>query len=444
MRIGILMGGFSAERHISVESGRNVYEKLASSGTYTPIPIFLTGTADAHQLFILPIHIMLKDSADDIHEKLKRASTIHTNNSTTALATQALVQKYVGSFTKKPIAISYPELSQYVDSVFIALHGRPGEDGTIQAILAQHDIPYNGSGILAAQMTMDKYATNRFLHTQGVHVANQLVVTRDQWQNDHTAIIESIEASFQYPFITKPVDDGCSVGVLKIQDRAMLATYAQSVFREEPTLSTYIMERLGLKPHATLPTYERFLIEDLIEKGAADHFLEITGGLLTHLDEAGNRQYEMLEPSEVIATGDILSLEEKFLAGEGQNITPARFDAVPSKSAAISRQVKQDLRRVAQLLDIEGYARIDAMVKIYPTHVETWVIEVNTLPALTPATCIFHQCAVNGYKPLDFIHKIIQYGTLRKNSQAQPLSKRVPGASSYNHNKTNYAPLAQA
>lgn len=452
MRIGILMGGFSAERHISVESGRNVYEKLASSGIYTPIPIFLTGTADAHQLFILPIHIMLKDSADDIHEKLKSVSII-PNNIIHAATTQALVQKYVGSFTKKPIAISYPELSQYVDSVFIALHGRPGEDGTIQAILEQHDIPYNGSGILAAQMMMDKYVTNRFLHTQGVHVANQLVVTRDEWQNDRTATIESIEANFQYPFITKPVDDGCSVGVLKIQDRAMLATYAQSVFREELTLSAQTMERLGLKPHTTLPTYERFLIEDLVEKGPADHFLEITGGLLTHLDEAGNRQYEMLEPSEVIATGDILSLEEKFLAGEGQNITPARFDSDPAKSAAISRQVKQDLQRVARLLDIEGYARIDAMVKIYPTHIETWVIEVNTLPALTPATCIFHQCAANGYKPLDFIHTIIQYGTLRKNSQDQQVTNRVAGVvtasptgawQSYNHNKSNYAPSVQA
>jgi D-alanine-D-alanine ligase len=433
------MGGFSAERHISVESGRNVYEKLASSGTYTPIPIFLTGTAEAHELFILPIHIMLKDSADDIHEKLKHASTIPTNNSANIAATQAMVQKYVGSFTKNPIAISYQELDQLVDSVFIALHGRPGEDGTVQAMLEQHQIPYNGSGILAAQMTMDKYATNRFLHTQGVHVANQLVVTQDQWQSNRAAIIESIEANFQYPFITKPVDDGCSVGVLKIQDRSMLITYAQSVFREEPTVPAPLMEQLGLKPHASLPTYERFLIEDLIEKGEADHFLEITGGLLTHLDEQGNRQYEMLEPSEVIAMGDVLSLEEKFLAGEGQNITPARFHANPTQNAAISKQVKQDLQRVAQLLNIEGYARIDAMVKIYPTHIETWIIEVNTLPALTPATCIFHQCAINGYKPVDFLHHIIQYGVLRENSQNHYDYQKVAKAHSCNHNKSHYA-----
>jgi len=409
------MGGFSAERHISVESGRNVYEKLASSGSYTPVPIFLTGTPTAHELFILPIQILLKDSADDIHEKLKHTSTSQTND---AAAAKAMVQKYVGSFTQHPIAISYQELSQHVDSIFIALHGRPGEDGTIQAMLEQQNIPYNGSGVLAAAMTIDKYVTNRFLHQHGVHVANQLVVTRDQWQNNRTATIELIEANFQYPFITKPVDDGCSVGVLKIQDRDMLVTYAQSICREEATISSDAAEKLGLKPHTAFPTYERFLLEDLLEKGTADHFLEITGGLLTHLDKAGNRQYEMLEPSEVVAMGDILSLEEKFLAGEGKNITPARFHPSPIQNTAISQQVRQDLQQVAALLNIEGYARIDAMVKIYPTHVETWIIEVNTLPALTPATCIFHQCAVNGYKPLDFIHTIIQYGlqTLKKNT----------------------------
>ena len=131
MRIGILMGGFSAERHISVESGRNVYEKLASSGRYTPIPIFLTGTPQEHALFILPIHILLKDSADDIHEKLKSTPTSINlfDNYMDNPALASIIKKYVGSFTTQPLAVTYQELAHLVDSVFIALHGRPGEDG---------------------------------------------------------------------------------------------------------------------------------------------------------------------------------------------------------------------------------------------------------------------------------------------------------------------------
>jgi len=412
MRIGIIMGGFSAERHISVESGRNVYEKLASSGTYIPIPIFLTGSPLQHSLFILPIHILLKDSADDIHERLKHIPPTIDNSTNWAEepAIDSIIKKYVGSFTMQPTAITYQELAHLVDSVFIALHGRPGEDGTLQAILEQHGLPYNGSGVATTSLTIDKFATNRFLHEHGVYVANQAVVTIDQWKNNTSATIETIEATFKYPFIVKPVDDGCSVAVLKIQNRDMFTAYAENIFRTDFNQPTNLTQMLGLKPNAAFPNYQQFLVEDLIEKGTATHFLEITGGLLTHLDEQGNRQYEMFEPSEVVATGDILSLEEKFLAGEGQNITPARFHPDVTTNVAISTKVKEDLQKVAQLVDIEGYARIDTMVKIYPTHIETWIIEINTLPALTPATCIFHQCAINGYRPFDFIHTIIQYG----------------------------------
>ncbi len=399
MRIGILMGGFSAERHISMESGRNVYEKLASSGKYTPIPIFLTGTPDAHKLFIIPINFMLNDNADDIHEKLQGlpVKSIPVDPYTTE--SQAILKKYTGTFISQPIAISYESLSQNVESVFIALHGRPGEDGTVQAILEEHHLPYNGSNALVSQMTIDKYATNRFLHTHGIHVADQLVITKEQWLADRVAVLKNIETSFAYPFITKPVDDGCSVGVCKIDNRTQLAAYAQRVFQADATSNAVVPPS---------PTYQRFLVEALIAKGIADHFLEITGGLLTHRDETGNLQYDMLEPSEVIAQGDVLSLAEKFLAGEGQNITPARFHKDPQQSEMIATQVKQDLQKVAQLLQIEGYARIDAMVKIFDSHIETWIIEVNTLPALTPATCIFHQAACNGYTPFDFLDTIIQ------------------------------------
>ena len=412
MRIGIIMGGFSAERHISVESGRNIYEKLASSVLYTPIPIFLSGTPEQHQLFILPINILLKDSADDIHEKLMKVpfpeqqaiiAPIHQE-------TASITHKYAGEVTTQPQAITYPAIAQRVDGVFIALHGRPGEDGTLQAILEQHGIPYNGSGIASARLTIDKFKTNQFLRTQGVHVANQALITQAAWEKDQAATIRTIEAQFSYPFIAKPVDEGCSAAVVKIKDQAMLQAYAAATFRLMPSLSSAHAQMLGLKPNAAFPQHARFLVEALVEQGNAQHFLEITGGLLTHLDEQGDRRYELFEPSETLATGEILSLEEKFLAGEGQNITPARFHPDPALNQQIAIHVKQDLERVARLLDIEGYARIDAFVKVYsPMHIETWIIEVNALPGMTPATCIFHQCALNGYTPFDFIDAIIQY-----------------------------------
>ena len=69
----------------------------------------------------------------------------------------------------------------------------------------------------------------------------------------------------------------------------------------------------------------------------------------------------------------------------------------------------------AELLNVEGYARIDAFTRVFDDgRVEVIFIEVNSLPGMTPATCIFHQTAIAGYKPFDFIDKILKYGMQKK------------------------------
>ena len=111
-----------------------------------------------------------------------------------------------------------------------------------------------------------------------------------------------------------------------------------------------------------------------------------------------------------MSEGEVLSLEEKFLAGQGQNITPARYSKDNAERQKISDQVKQTLGGAAKLLNINGYTRIDAFVRIYDVNrVEVVFVEVNSLPGMTPATCIFHQTAINGYKPYDFIDRILDF-----------------------------------
>lgn len=114
-----------------------------------------------------------------------------------------------------------------------------------------------------------------------------------------------------------------------------------------------------------------------------------------------------------MATGDVLTLEEKFLAGEGLNITPARYSENPVKRQAISNEVKKVFLNVAQILNIEGYCRIDAFVRVFCDRTEVIIIEVNSLPGMTPATCIFHQAALQNYKPIEFIDKILAFGIQR-------------------------------
>lgn len=417
LRVGVIMGGFSAERHISVESGRNIYEKLASSTEYTPVPLFLSGTPEAHRLFVIPVPVLLKDNADDIHERLLQPDAAAHQDLLGPIQQEVahIVRQYVGEPTLQPKEVRYEQLKELVDFAFIALHGRPGEDGALQAVLEEQGIPYNGSGVQSSALTIDKFETNQLLRTHGIRVADQLVVAQAAWEQDSAAAICQIEAQFSYPLIAKPVDEGCSAAVMKIKNKAMLQAYAAATFRATTSLTADQARALGLQLNAEFPNNGRFLAEALVVQGEAAQFLEITGGLLTHLDAQGQRTYEVLMPSEVLAAGEVLSLEEKFLAGEGQNITPARFHPDLATSQQIAARVRQDLEKVAMLLDLEGYARIDAFVKVYsPEQVETWIIEVNSLPAMTPATCIFHQCALASYKPLAFIQSIIQYGLQTK------------------------------
>jgi D-alanine-D-alanine ligase len=414
IRVGVIMGGYSSERHISVESGRNVYEKLASSDKYLPIPIFLTGNDSVHELYRIPINIMLKDNADDIKEKIQTALTTPKHEIITEVIerTAAITNKYAQNTIFMPEVLSYSSLAEIVDVVFIALHGRPGEDGAVQLNLEYYNIPYNGSGIDSSRTTIDKFKTNEILAQNGISVAAHKLLLKTDWLKNPVGFITQTESEFSYPFIAKPSDDGCSSAVKKIKSRIEFEAFLRLIFRETPAINSGDATILGLHPNEEFPRKDYFVVETLISAEDADMFLEITGGLLTKY-ENGKRVYEMFEPSETLALGEVLSLEEKFLAGEGQNITPARYSKDPKIQKYISEKVRADLQKTAEILNVEGYARIDAFVRIKDGEAETIVIEVNSLPGMTPATCIFHQTAINGYTPYHFIDKILQYGMQR-------------------------------
>jgi UDP-N-acetylmuramate--alanine ligase len=413
-KIAVIMGGYSSERHISVESGRNIFEKLSSSDKYAPIPVFLTGDSTNFQLFILPSNVMLKDNADDIKQKVFSKEETHPVIENIVKKAEKITSTFAFNAIKKPISITVEELATKVDAVFIALHGRPGEDGSLQIELEKFGLPYNGSGVESSSTTIDKYLTNEILMQNGFHVAKHFLVKKDFWKADSKTALDYIETEFAYPFICKPSDDGCSSAVKKIKTRVELEAFCNLIFRETEQLIEKDIQALKVKPNEEFPLKKYFVVEELISRNRAKHFLEITGGLLTTMGANGEINYEIFEPSEALAEGDVLSLEEKFLAGEGQNITPPRFSKDKEEQKFISEQVRNELKKVAQCLNIQGYARIDAFVRIFDNNrAETIIIEINSLPGMTPATCIFHQCAINGYKPYEFIDAILDFGIKR-------------------------------
>ncbi len=419
-KIAVIMGGYSFERHISMESGRNIYEKLSSSETVEPIPLFLAGDSNSYKLYKMPLNMMLKDNADDIREKIEHFTENEVLTFIQEEASDITIKINQNRPIFKPELIDIESLSREVEGVFIALHGRPGEDGTLQKDLAAVGLYHNGSLAHSAAITINKYETNKKLRQLGFLVADHTMIQKSDFQQNPSEICLKITQEFGLPLIAKPADDGCSAAVRKIKSAEELEMFLSLIFRDSKTLSPDLCEKLNLSVNDEIPQKTEFLIEKFIEKGDCIRFLEVTGGMLTHINKSGEIEYEMFEPSESLAESEILSLEEKFLAGEGQNLTPSRFSKDPIEQTRISKEVRKTLEKVARALDVTGYCRIDAFVKIYADgKVETVIIEINSLPGMTPATCIYHQAAINGYKPFDFIEEILKFGASTQNNNGK-------------------------
>lgn len=415
IKVAVILGGYSSERHISVESGRNIYEKLASSEKYAPIPVFLTGNNENHLMYKLPINLLLKDNADDIKEKINNYK-VHPIINRIIKECNTVTEKYSSATSlMAPQILSYEALAKEVSQVFIALHGRPGEDGSVQEKLEAVGLTYNGSDKSSSEITIDKYRTNEVLMKNGFLAAKHMLITADMWNKNKEQIRVILQNDYKYPFIAKPVDDGCSSAVKKIKSFDEFEAFAKLMFRTSEDLDVKAADILHIKPKEEFPIKTVILVEELISRNGAKHFLEITGGMLTKYNSKGELEYEVFEASEALAEGDVLSLEEKFLAGQGQNITPARYAKDPKERQILSDQVKQILGAAAKVLNVQGYCRIDAFVRVFDgPKAEVVFIEVNSLPGMTPATCIYHQAAINAYKPYEFIDRILDFGTKRR------------------------------
>ncbi len=270
--------------------------------------------------------------------------------------------------------LSWSSLKESFDFIFIGLHGGLGENGGVQGTLEMLGIPYNGSGVLTSALCMDKYKTSHYLRSQGFETPASLLIAQQEWQTEKNNVISRILTTFTLPIIVKPHDDGCSFMVQKITAPEHLATALEQLFA----------------------TKSAAMIEEFITG------MELTVGVL------GNNNPQALPPSQAIANGNVLSIEEKFLPGAGENQTPA---PLPEETLALVRRI---MEAVYTAVGCKGYARIDCFYQSAQQSLtgkeRVIIIELNTLPGMTPATCLFHQAAEIGMRPSELIDKIVHLG----------------------------------
>ena len=333
MRVGVIMGGMSSEREVSLESGRNIFSKM-ERGQYDPIPIFMDSRG---LLWEIPIKLLMRNSTGDVEADLNTDAK----------------------------RIFYEDLKAAVDFVCIGLHGKYGEDGCLQGVLELLKIPYTGSGVLGSALGVDKYASRKVLAMSGLDVPRTKAVSVKEWGTDRESVLAGIEEKIGFPCVVKPTREGCSTTVKKVVS-------AEGI--ESALLAAFGWDTVAL--------VEEFLAGT-----------EVTCGVI------GNDAPVALVPSETIPTEGILSLEDKFLYGQGENKTPARLPE------DVLEKIRDVAVRAFLVLGLKAYARIDMFV---PGDGRVVVLEPNSLPGMTPSTVLFHQAAAEGITQTELISRIIQ------------------------------------
>ena len=346
LRVGVILGGVSSEREVSLESGRNIFSKMDRK-KFDPAPVFMDSRC---AFWEIPIKLVMRNSTADIEIDLHEEA--------------------------KPLP--YEALKDRFDFICIGLHGKYGEDGTLQGLLELLRIPYSGSGVLGSALGMDKFTSRNVLAMSGIDVPKTVPVDRRAWDgSERKAIVKRIETDIGFPCVVKPTREGCSTAVKKVVSPAGIPDALASAFEWDNVA----------------------VVEEFITG------MEVTCGVL------GNEDPRALTPSETIPTQDILSLEDKFLYGQGENKTPAR---VPEE---MLRRIQDTAVRAYTVLGLRAYSRIDMFV----CDERILVLEPNTLPGMTPSTVLFHQAAAEGLSQTDLISRIIEFSLEAHRTKKGPL-----------------------
>jgi D-alanine-D-alanine ligase len=277
-KVAVLMGGQSAEREVSLMSGQGVLQALRASGV------------DAHAF----------DPAERDLSDLKREG---------------------------------------FDRCFIALHGRYGEDGTVQGALELMGLPYTGSGVMASSIAMDKTMTKRVWLAEGLPTPRYVLVRREQL---NTVSLSDLVSSLGLPMIVKPAREGSSIGVTKVtQVQDLLAALHAAAQCDTDILC----EQCIVGDEVTCP---------VLGEGALARALRV----IRIVAPEGNYDYQ-----------------NKYFTDDTQYLLPCGLPA--AEEAAIEALIV----KAYQVLGCRGWGRIDVMIDAATR--QPYLLEINTSPGMT-------------------------------------------------------------
>lgn len=288
LKVGVLCGGRSAEREVSLRSGEAVYQALLNCG-YDVVKI---------------------DVGFDIAEQIKQ---------------------------------------HQIELAFLALHGKYGEDGTIQGLLELLDIPYTGSGVLASAIAINKITTKKLFKLEGIPTPDFTVFTRNEVSN--LGLDQACKKALDLvglPAVVKANTQGSTIGISFVHQA----------------------ELMGAAIEESLKYDQDVLVEKFISG------MEVTASVL------GNQDPVALPLIEITSVTGVYDYQAKYTPGMSDHIIPPRL---PEET---QNKIKQLAVKAFQVLGCRGLGRVDFMVQ----GSEVYALEVNTLPGMT-ATSLFPDAA---------------------------------------------------
>jgi D-alanine-D-alanine ligase len=261
------------------------------------------------------------------------------------------------------------------ECVFNALHGRLGEDGTVQGMLELLGLPYTGSGILASALCMDKARANTMMAAAGLDIPPfEEVEITDGVAGD---LVERLVAAFGLPLVVKPVREGSTIGLTIANDVDQAAS--------------------GL---VLAGRYDRRVLVQQFAAGT-----EITVGVLATPD------VQVLPTLEIVSDNPVYDYDAKYTAGKSHHIIPARISEVAQRESA------ESARRAFIELGCAGMARVDIIVDANGTP---WVLEVNTVPGLTELSLLPDAARAAGIPFDELCQRLVDHAVGRHERRVGP------------------------
>ncbi|KAK9127310.1 hypothetical protein Syun_016107 [Stephania yunnanensis] len=457
-RVFVIFGGDTSERQVSLISGTNVWLNLQAFGDLEVTPCLLSPSSEnedqdgkvnalSRTVWSLPYSLVLRHTTEEVVDACLEATEPARAAFTSQLRNEVMAdlmlglnnQSWFAGFDISHVAPVQLSLGQWIEkarevqaTVFIAVHGGIGEDGTLQSLLEAEGVPYTGPGVMASKTCMDKVETSLALsnlESLGVLTINKDVRSKEELLNESVLDIwHSLTEKLQSKTLcVKPARDGCSTGVARLCCADDLEVYASALRDSLLRIPSNSLSKAHGVIEMPNPPSERLIFEPFIEtdeivlssKSAngdsnqliwegKSRWVEITVGVM------GTRgAMHSLSPSITVKeSGDILSLEEKF---QGKPTVIIIFLKKLYRHSDVWPHCPSCPELIANTLGLEGFSRIDAFVNV--DSGEVLVIEVNTVPGMTPSTVLIHQALVEDppMYPQQFFRRLLDLASKRSN-----------------------------